>query len=474
MTRPVDIEVRSVSKTFRLRKGRRTMVEDLWRLATGDLGYTHREVLSDLTFDVYRGECFGIVGPNGSGKSTLLRILAGVTRPTSGAVRFRGQVSSLLELGAGFHSELSGRENIYLGAALYGLTHEQIRAAEQEIIAFSELGEFIDQPIFTYSSGMLVRLGFSVALAVRPEILVLDEVLAVGDESFRQKSFRAINEVRQSGKTVVLVSHDLHQVVAFCDRAMFLSRGRSVLIGDAESAVRFYLNTTQGGGGTEYVERGALSVALDHGRTLVFFRGKSVTKNCGIYASMLTASGWLDALDGTWQTKRLDDATLESTRVFDTLAMTLRWTVRVRSETEIEVELHAQLEKPVTVERHHASVLLDPAFVRWSTADACGEFPPIDVATHDWVHLNSVPLHSDWIGASADQALPEVRFAVTREAEASSPTVLNTDFRQNCRVLQFLQPNPLAAVWPPGPRLLFAGKLELRPSAAPTPVPATT
>jgi hypothetical protein len=215
-----------------------------------------------------------------------------------------------------------------------------------------------------------------------------------------------------------------------------------------------------------------LSVAFDHGRILVFFRGKSVTKNCGIYASMLTPSGWLDALDGTWQTKRLDDATLESTRVVDTLSMALRWTVRVLSETEIEVELRAQLDRPVTVDRHHASVLLDPAFVRWSTAEAHGDFPSIDVANHDWVHLNTVPLRSGFIDATAEQALPEVRFAVTGEAEAFSPTVLNTDYRQGCRVLQFLQcNNHPSGAWPAGSRLLFAGKLELRPPAAP-PAPA--
>jgi ABC-type polysaccharide/polyol phosphate transport system ATPase subunit len=467
MTRPVDIEVRSLCKRYRLRKRRRIIAGDLLRLLTlRRLGYKSNEALSDLNFDINRGECFGIIGPNGSGKSTLLRILSGVTRPSSGTVRFGGSVGALLELGAGFHSEMSGRENIYLGASLHGLTHRQIRAAEEEIVAFSELGDFIDQPIFTYSSGMLVRLGFSIAIAIKPDILVLDEVLAVGDESFRHKSFNAIREVRQSGKTVVLVSHDVHQVAAFCDRAMLLSRGRSVMLADAPAAVLYYLQTTGGSGSTDYLECGALSVAVKQGRILLFYQGKPITKGYGIYSSMLSASGWMDVLDGTWQTERLDDKSLRSTKVIDYLSMSLTWTVRVLSETEVAVELTAQLEKPFGIDRYHASILIDPAYTKWSTQDASGKFPAIEIASHEWMHVNSEPLHSTWIVASADQAaaLPEIRLSVTADSGEFTPTVLNTDYQLGSRVLQLLRRNTEpSGSWPPGVRTLFEGRVQLRP-----------
>jgi ABC-type polysaccharide/polyol phosphate transport system ATPase subunit len=466
MTRPVDIEVRSLHKSYRLRKRRSVIAGDLLRLLTlRRLEYKSNEALSDLSFDVYRGECFGIIGPNGSGKSTLLRILSGVTKPSSGTVRFGGSVGALLELGAGFHSEMSGRENIYLGASLHGLTHRQIRAAEEEIVAFSELGDFIDEPIFTYSSGMLVRLGFSIAIAIKPDILVLDEVLAVGDESFRHKSFKAIKEVRESGKTVVLVSHDANQVAAFCDRAMLLSRGKSILLADASTAIRFYLQTTEGAGSTHYLECGALSVAVKQGRTLLFYQGRPITKGYGIYSSMLSASGWMDVLDGTWQTERLDNKSLRSTKAIDYLSMSLTWTVRVLSETEVAVELTAHLEKPLGVDRYHASILLDPAYTKWSTQDATGKFPAIEIASYEWVHVNSKPLHSAWIEGSADQAsaLPEVRFSVTADSGEFAPTVLNTDYQLGSRVLQLLRRNTdPTGTWPPGTRTLFEGRVRIR------------
>jgi len=466
MPRPVDIEVRSLCKRYRLRKRRRVIAEDLLRLLTvRRLGYQSNEALSDLTFNVYRGECFGIIGANGSGKSTLLRILSGVTQPSSGTVRFGGSVGALLDLGAGFHSEMSGRENIYLGASLHGLTHEQIQAAEEEIIAFSELGDFIDQPIFAYSSGMLVRLGFSVAIAIKPDILVLDEILAVGDESFRRKSFKAIKEVRESGKTVVLVSHDAGQVASFCDRAMLLSRGKAVLIANAPTAIRFYLQTAEGTGATDYLECGGLSVAVKQGRTLLFYRGTPITQGYGIYSSMLTASGWMDVLGDLWQTERLDDKSLRSTKVIDHLSMSLAWTVRVLSETEVAVELTANLGKPFGIDRYHASILLDPAYTRWSADDGAGLFPNIEVASHGWTHVNAKPLHSTWIAASADEAadFPEVRFSVTTESENFTSTVLNTDYQLGSRVLQHLRRNnEPSGTWPPGIRTLFAGKVQIR------------
>ena len=466
MTRPVDIEVRSLCKKYRLRKRRSVIAGDLLRLLTlRRLGYESYEALSDLSFDVYRGECFGVIGANGSGKSTLLRVLSGVTKPSSGTVRFGGSVGALLELGAGFHSEMSGRENIYLGASLHGLTHRQIRAAEEEIVAFSDIGDFIDQPIFTYSSGMLVRLGFSIAIAIKPDILVLDEVLAVGDESFRHKSFKAIKEVRESGKTVVLVSHDANQVAAFCDRVMLLSRGKSVLLADATTAIRFYFQTTEGSGSTHYLECGALSVAVKQGRTLLFYQGKPITKGYGIYSSMLAASGWMDILDGPWQTERIDDKSLRSTKVIDYLSMSLTWTVRVLSETEVAVELTAQLEKPVAMDRYHASILLDPAYTKWSTPDDSAEFPTVEVASHEWTHVNSKPLHSTWIMASADPAtaLPEVQFCVTADRGEFTPTVLNTDYQLGSRVLQLLRRNTEpSGIWPPGRRTLFEGRVQIR------------
>jgi ABC-type polysaccharide/polyol phosphate transport system ATPase subunit len=202
--------------------------------------------LKDLSFTLQRGECLGITGPNGSGKSTLLRVLAGITRPSSGTVTSVGRVSALLELGAGFHGQITGRENALLNAVLLGLSLEEARAALPSIFEFSELGDFIEQPVRIYSSGMLVRLGFAVAVHVQPEILVVDEVLAVGDAEFQSKCFDHIRKLRDEGVTIIMASHDLPSIQKYTDRAMLLEHGQIQLQGKPSVVLHEYLTRVFG------------------------------------------------------------------------------------------------------------------------------------------------------------------------------------------------------------------------------------
>jgi lipopolysaccharide transport system ATP-binding protein len=259
------IELRSVSKQFRLRQeSQRSFQQTFVRWLQGK-----REPkkyfwpLRDVSFTVEPGESLGIIGANGSGKSTLLKMLAGILEPTSGDCIVRGRVSSLLELGAGFHSELTGRENIYLNASILGLSRSQINERLQGIIDFSELDEFIDVPIKHYSSGMYVRLGFSVAIHSDPKLLLVDEVLAVGDHSFQHKCLDRIQDFRRSEGTLVLVSHDLGTIQNVCQKALWLEDGQIQAIGEPTDVVMAYLN---------YVARQEESVlaqareALAHGR----------------------------------------------------------------------------------------------------------------------------------------------------------------------------------------------------------------
>ncbi len=197
--------------------------------------------LSDVSFSVTRGEVFGIVGANGSGKSTLLKILAGIIRPSRGSAEVRGRLSALLELGAGFSPEFTGRENVYLNASLFGLEREETAARFESIERFAEIGEFIDQPVRTYSSGMVLRLAFAVSAHVDPEILIVDEALAVGDIAFRQRCMRRIHELRTRGTTILFVSHDASDVKALCDRCLWLERGRVRQTGAADEVVANYL-----------------------------------------------------------------------------------------------------------------------------------------------------------------------------------------------------------------------------------------
>jgi ABC-2 type transport system ATP-binding protein len=233
------IEFLDVSKRFVLEEGS-TLREFVPALLQGRGWHPPFYALRDVTFSVNRGETVGIVGRNGSGKSTCLKLIAGVMAPSDGEVHVHGRVSPLIELGAGFHPDLTGRENVYLNASILGMTNRDIRARFDEIVGFAELYEFMDTPVKRYSSGMYMRLGFSVAVHSDPDILLVDEVLAVGDALFAEKCMAKIREMHQRGVTIVIVSHSLDMIREFCERALLLSGGHLVEEGEASRIVDDY------------------------------------------------------------------------------------------------------------------------------------------------------------------------------------------------------------------------------------------
>jgi ABC-type polysaccharide/polyol phosphate transport system ATPase subunit len=217
--------------------------------------------LEDVSFDVARGSTFAVIGENGSGKSTLLKLVAGITRPTRGRLQVDGRVSALIELGAGFHPEISGRENVAINALMLGLTRKELERQFDAIVEFAELSDFIDAPVKTYSSGMYMRLGFAVAIHVDPDVLLIDEVLAVGDESFTRKCLDKIAEFRRRGKTILFVTHSLGLVEKMCDDVLWLSHGRTSGRGDPKRVVDEYLAFVAGGEEALLRSRGAKDAA---------------------------------------------------------------------------------------------------------------------------------------------------------------------------------------------------------------------
>jgi len=209
--------------------------------------YRDFQALGDVSLEVRKGESVGIIGRNGSGKSTLLQIIAGTLQPTSGKVRIQGRVAALLELGAGFNPEFTGRENVFLNAAVLGISKAETEARFPEIAAFAEIGDFMDQPIKTYSSGMLVRLAFATQTVIEPEILIVDEALSVGDFFFQQKCFKRIAELRARGTTILFVSHDMGSVRDLCSRTLYLRRGRAVEYGESQHVISLYLREDSAG-----------------------------------------------------------------------------------------------------------------------------------------------------------------------------------------------------------------------------------
>ncbi len=245
----IMLEMESVSKKFRkgqLYDSLRDLIPALTRslfTRRGRAGLGQQEfwALDDVSFQVHRGEALGIIGPNGSGKSTILKILTGIMNPTSGKKSVNGSLSALIEVGAGFHPDLTGRENIFLNGTILGMSRREIRGKLEEIIEFSGLSEFIDTPVKRYSSGMYARLGFSIACHVNPDILVVDEVLSVGDWAFQNRSMEKMQSVVKGGATVIFVSHNLKAVTSICDQALFLENGKVQTIGPAHEVADRYI-----------------------------------------------------------------------------------------------------------------------------------------------------------------------------------------------------------------------------------------
>lgn len=240
------IDINRVSMTYRLTKGRiSSMKEYLVSFLSHKLQYEEFHALNDVSFHVNRGEIVGIIGNNGAGKSTLLKVISGILKPTSGSVEVHGNIVPMLELGSGFDYDLTGVENIFLNGAVLGYGKRFLESKYQKIVEFSELGGFIEQPLRTYSSGMLMRLAFSVATIVEPEVLIVDEILAVGDFEFQKRSKARMMELMHGGTTVLFVSHDIDQVLEMCDRVVWLEHGHVKMIGGAEEVCRHYAEPDQ-------------------------------------------------------------------------------------------------------------------------------------------------------------------------------------------------------------------------------------
>lgn len=239
----VAIRVSNVSKAFKLPHEKKSSVKSLFvSMFRGKRTFERQQVLKDVSFEIKKGEFFGIVGRNGSGKSTLLKLLAGIYTPDKGAINVNGKLTPFIELGVGFNPELTGRENVFLNGALLGFNRKEMEAMYDEIVEFAELEKFMDQKLKNYSSGMQVRLAFSIAIRANSDILVLDEVLAVGDEAFQEKCYRYFGELKSLGKSVVLVTHDMSAVERFCGRALLIDSGDITYIGEPRVAATKYSN----------------------------------------------------------------------------------------------------------------------------------------------------------------------------------------------------------------------------------------
>lgn len=234
------IEIKNVTKTFKLFYDKPSTLKErliFWNKKKSE----ERIILNNINLDIKKGETVALIGVNGSGKSTLLKMMTKIIYPTKGTIKTNGKITSLLELGAGFHPDFTGRENIYFNASIFGINEKEINKRLDDIISFSELGELIDSPVRTYSSGQYMRLAFSIAINVDAEILLIDEILAVGDQHFQEKCFEKLEELKESEKTIVIVSHSLDSIKKLCNRAIWINEGKVRLDGDTKEVIDEYI-----------------------------------------------------------------------------------------------------------------------------------------------------------------------------------------------------------------------------------------
>mgnify|MGYP000078568349 CR=1 FL=1 len=297
-----SIEIRNLSKSFKVQYDKARTLKELFIRHNTNKTATH-EVLKNISLDIHKGETVALIGTNGSGKSTLLKLMTRIIYPTTGTLRTNGKLTSLLELGAGFHPDFTGRENIYFNAAIFGLNETQIEERIDKIIEFSELGKAIDEPIRTYSSGMYMRLAFSIAINVDAEILLIDEILAVGDQHFQDKCYAKLEELKESDMTIVIVSHSLEVVKKLCDRCIWIYNGEIREDGDPIFVISEYLK--QIAIDHRSLKKNAVEKGLDNYKGIINIESpKSFTRYYGLNTN-IEIKGWkiTDCVDEVFSLK---------------------------------------------------------------------------------------------------------------------------------------------------------------------------
>jgi len=431
------LSVQNVGKQYRLRRDTGMLMKEVLRpmLGRGKVGKFW--ALKNIDFDVKSGQSIGIIGPNGSGKSTLLRIIAGITAPTEGDVIVEGRVASLLELGAGFHPYLTGRDNVYLNGALLGIKKEQISRDFDKITDFSGIGEFIDMPVKDYSSGMFVRLAFSVAIHSDPDIFLVDEVLSVGDEDFQLRCRERIRELQRTGKTIVFVSHDLAQVNEICDELVLLQKGEMVRYGDADSTINYYLQTVGNQTGIATLRHGPLEAVFNNGRLSLFWHGRPLTKRMGLYASVLYRGGWHETTHAAWQVAQKSPGGFTAIGTAWRLPVEYRWQSRFVGERTVETSIEMRTERRVELQQRHLSLLLRPELSRWVTACEEGSFDERRPDDQDWHPLTGASSTSSFLAVySDDEQFPAVIERIIDRSPMDLSVVFNSDYVLDAGILQ--------------------------------------
>ncbi len=396
--------------------------------------------LQGISFSMEKGELLGIVGENGSGKSTILRLIAGMLKPDRGEIEVLGSVSGLLELGAGFQAELTGRENISLQCELFGLRVDQAKERFQQIIDFAEIGKFIDAPVKCYSQGMFVRLAFAIAVHMDSDIFLVDDTLAVGDEYFQRKCIKEIFKIKEKGKTVVMVTHDMAILQRLCARTIFLKHGELIKDEETSKVVSFYSQTVGSPKGIAVIEKKKLNLVFNNGKLLLNWDGKLITSPSGVYTKFGISDVWYSSFQADWDVKE-PNGKLVATGRFHHLAMSQIWRIEVCDNYEIKWDIEIEMEKDTQLPEAYVNVTLVDGYKKWFADLEQGEFPEIKEEDKYWKSMSLKNSSSSCIGVYLQNyssgELPALLFEQSRLRYHGQADILNSDYTSIGRVLQY-------------------------------------
>jgi ABC-type polysaccharide/polyol phosphate transport system ATPase subunit len=424
------IQFKHVWEMYRIKfsEGTKTYWDDFWPL-------------QDISFGVEEGETLGIIGVNGSGKSTMLKLIAGMLKPDKGEISVQGKVSGLLELGAGFEHEMTGRENVYTLANLYGLSHEQIKNKFNAITEFADIGRFINAPVKCYSQGMFVRLAFAIAINMDADILLIDDTLAVGDEYFQRKCIKKIFELKEKGKTIILVTHDMNMLSHLCKRAIFLKEGRIVKDEAINKVIPLYTQMIGIKEGIAMLKRDNLGLVFNNGRLFLNWRDRLITPDPGAYTTFFMGNKWYNSLQADWEVKQESKNRLFAMGKFYQLAMTQLWQLELNDNYEIKWDIEVESEEPIEIQEGCTNIMLNSEYSSWFTTLERGDFPDIDEKIKNWQALLEGNHLRKCIGVQTkntpDSKIPSLAFEQLSPSYRSQSQILNTDYLANSRVLQY-------------------------------------
>ena len=396
--------------------------------------------LKDINFKVGKGEALGIIGENGSGKSTVLKLIMGMLRPDRGAVSVSGKVSGLLELGAGFQPELTGRENVFLNAKFFGLSQSQIEERYEDIVNFASLGKFINATVKSYSQGMFVRLAFAIAIHMDPDILLIDDTLSVGDEFFQRKCVKKIFELKELGKTIVFVTHDMNMLQRLCERAILLKDGRMIKDDLTKNVIPLYTQMVGLKEGVGTLKKKDLNAVFNNGRLFVNWKGKLLTPHSGIYTVFRFMDKWHSSLQASWEVEKNEGDKLVATGKLYQLDLTQIWKIELMDTGGIKLDIELESEGAFEIQEGCTNIMLSNEYAQWFTASERGGFPSLGEQDREWYALLEGNAIRKCIGVRSEKntgkEIPSLAFEQSGCMTHTYGQIWNTDYFTNSRVLQ--------------------------------------